>query len=303
MILVMDNDIESLRAQINFIRTNLWRVKESISFLNKKVQNLVPLNCNNPKEDVGVIIGIRDRFDFRIENTFKSLRNQDYDKNLIKIILVDYGSRAKYILKLKKLCQRYNVEYVRVRRLEHWNRSHCLNIGIKRAQTKYILLSDMDIVFEYNYISEAVKELQKNPYQIIFSEFFEILEGGVTERTDVIRDYNKLLSRCKTRNERTQMYDYTFGLGMIMTLNGFFHQVRGFDENYKVWGWEDEDMVERLRMIGLELKKLETSSFVHQWHPRYEGVREEDKHYMQENLNYFRKSFTIQRNLFGWGEI
>jgi predicted glycosyltransferase involved in capsule biosynthesis len=296
------NGLKLLKSEIDYFKTEILKLKESITFLNKQIYNLMPIS-ENSKEDVSVIIGIRDRYDYKIENALKSLRNQDYDKDLIKIVIVDYGSRIKYFLELKSLCEKYNAEYIRVRRITNWSRSHCLNIGIKRAKTKYILVSDVDIIFENNYLSESVKELKKNPSRVIFSEVFDSLEGDINENTDILKDYSKIRDKCLTRNERTKMYDYTFGLGIIITLNCFFHQINGFDENYKVWGFEDEDLIARLGMIGVELKKIETTSYIHQWHPRYDGIKKEERFQIMKNKEYLNKSYSLKRNRFGWGEL
>ncbi|MDD5193685.1 MAG: galactosyltransferase-related protein [Candidatus Nanoarchaeia archaeon] len=298
----MNQEICQLKNQMDSLKIELLKLKESLDFLNERLPCLFIPDSNYPKEDISVVIGIRDRYDYRIENALKSLRNQDYDKNLIKILVVDYGSQIKHFLKLKRLCERYNAEYIRVRRISCWNRAHCLNIGIKKSNTKYILLSDVDIVFEKNYISEGIKELKKNPSQIIFSEVFESKEEDINEKTNILRNFDKIKARCSNRNELTKMYDYTFGLGIILTLNYFFKQINGLDENYRVWGFEDEDLIARFKMMGLKLKKLENTSYIHQWHPRYEGVKAEDKPQIEKNLAYLRNSHTIKRNLFGWGD-
>ena len=49
------------------------------------------------KEDITVVIGVKNRFDHRLENAFKSIRSQDYPQKLIKITLVDYDSDKKLI--------------------------------------------------------------------------------------------------------------------------------------------------------------------------------------------------------------
>jgi cellulose synthase/poly-beta-1,6-N-acetylglucosamine synthase-like glycosyltransferase len=120
--------------------------------INKILLHLTPLPKYS-KNDINVVIAVKNRGDRkRVENAFKSIRNQDYSQNLIKITLVDYDSNKIVIPRLKKLCELYNVEYIRVENKPVWCKSHALNIAIKKAKTKYILSTDIDIIFREDYI-------------------------------------------------------------------------------------------------------------------------------------------------------
>lgn len=296
--------IDDIKSEIEALRVEILKTKESLRFLSSKLYGFLFVPKENSKEDVTVVIDIRDRFDYRIENVLKSLRNQDYGKELIKIILVDYGSRPRDILPLKKICEIYEAEYLRTRQKSRWSRSCCLNIGIKRADTKYILTSDVDIIFEKNYIREAVAELQKNPFQLLCCEVLDSTEGTIDGRTDVLKDYQSLKINCVTRKKDTGRYDYVFGMGIIMTLRSFFVFVSGFDENYHIWGLEDDDIVERFKLMGLELKNISCStSYIHQWHPKFKAANDEERQQIEKNGEYFRRAYSIVRNKKGWGEL
>ncbi len=293
---------KNLNTDIEKIRIEILKLKESLNYLHNKTNKLISFQ-DYKNEDITVIIGIRNRLDYRIKNALESIRNQDYNQNLIKIIIVDYCSEIKLFFDIKKLCEKYNTQLIRAYGISHWNRAHSLNIGIKKAKTKYILLSDTDIIFERNYLSEAIKELQNNPYQAIICEMLDSNEGDINEKTDVVREYYSIKKRCITRAEKTKIYNYAFGQSIILVPNYFLHEINGLDENYSVWGNEDEDLVERLKMIGLNLKKInDRTSHIHQWHPKFEGIKEKDKKMIAKNREYFNKSYTIKRNLFGWGE-
>ena len=88
------------------------------------------LNEKYPIDDVTVIIPIKNRYDFRLENALKSLRNQDYRQDLIKIIVVDYDGLLEFINPLKKLCQKFDAKYIRIEERPVWCKSECLNVGI-----------------------------------------------------------------------------------------------------------------------------------------------------------------------------
>ena len=174
------------------------------------------------REDVTVIIGVKNRLDYRITNALKSLRNQTYDQNLIKIILVDYNSNKKLIRKYKKICKKYNTDYVRVSNQPVWSRSHCLNIAIKRTKTKYILTSDVDIIFEKNYIKTVIKKLQIKPYRVIVCKMLDSAKDDINKHTDIIKNYEALKTKAKFRTKKGG--ELFFGKSINATLTYFYHK-------------------------------------------------------------------------------
>jgi len=265
---------------------------------------LVSDSSKKDREDVTVIIGVRNRFDYRLRNAFKSIRNQDYDQSLIKIILVDYGSEENYIKGFQDLCQEFCVEYIRVEDIKVWNRSHALNIGIKKCNTKYVLCSDVDDIFEKNYISECIKEIQRDFEQIIFSTMFMLAEEDVLENTDTVSSYSLLKKKSLPRAEVENCYSCTYGLSINLTLTRFYFDIKGYDEYYTAWGNEDDDIIKRFKKFGLKITNIDgKTSYLHQWHPMYEGLSEKDKNQIKNNREYYARMNTIKRNPEGWGEF
>jgi hypothetical protein len=254
------------------------------------------------KKNVTVILGVRDRLDYRLENAFESIRNQDYDQALIDIILVDYGSKNKFVSGFKKLCKKYNVKYIR-KCSDKWSRSHALNIGIKNVKTKFILCSDVDIIFEKNYVRECINRLIENPFQVLWNTMLDLPEGRLSCGDKIGKSYEELKNSAIPRAQ-IQNLKYPYGNSIIFTLTRFFYDIRGYDENYTVWGSEDKDINERFKMMGLKIKNIgNKSSFLHQWHESYEGLSEEERGQIKKNSNYFYQAYTLLRNETGWGLV
>ncbi len=272
-----------------------WRVKETglvyYFFLRHWYRLMLRFGLRSSKKpDITVIIGLKNRFDEKIKNALKSIRNQDYNQNLIKILVVDYDSKKEIIPKLKKLCNKYGAKHIRANHKPVWNRGHCLNVGIKRAKTKYILTSDTDIIFEKNYIKEAVEELEKNPYQVVLSRCLNLPNIKINEL-----DIYKLKKLAKNRDTAK------FALGINLTLTYYYHKMHGYDEKYELWGYEDNDLIRRFLRIGLNINVIKNKSFyLHQWHPP--GYCAKDKGKILENLRYFESNNCIIRNRDEWGK-
>ncbi len=273
-----------------------------INELNRKLEK-IRIKGDVEKENISVVIGVRNRLDYRLENALKSIRNQDYFQDMIEIILVDYGSDISFVEKFKKLCNRFDADYIRVDNVNVWNRSHALNIGIKKCNTKYVLCSDVDIIFEKNYFYECLKELQRDSMQIVWRDMLDLFERDISEGFDVVKGYDFLKKKSVLR-AKIEKSNYSFGLGIIFTLKKHFFEIRGYDEYYTYWGCEDDDIAKRFKMCGLKFKNIsDRASYLHQWHPKYEGLDEKKENIIKRNRNYFKRINSVLRNESGWGIV
>lgn len=180
------------------------------------------------REDVTVVIAVRDRCDYRLVNCLKSIRSQEYDQGLIAIVLVDYGSMSDYIQGYEAICKKYNVKYMRIENQLSWCRSHALNIGIRNAGTKYLFNTDVDIILKSNYIKTAVHELKKDPMQVVLSHVLYTSEEDISGEIDTVKEYPGFENYIKLSP--------AVGAGINFALTYFYHIIRGYDEYYKWWG-------------------------------------------------------------------
>ena len=243
-IIYLNRKSENRASDIINIKKDLSKVREEVKTLHLQIfsqnswrmsliydQNL-KLNDQYSKDDVTVIIPIRNRNDYRLPNALKSLRNQNYNKNLIHIYVIDYDGSTEFIDSLKNICESYSVHYMRIENRSGWNKSKCINIGLRDAITKYVLLSDVDIIFENNYISEAVKELQSNPYSIVRCTFRDSIRDDISATTDIINDYQIIKDKSTFRHELLQRSSADYGKGVIFLLKDFLVKIGGLDEFY-----------------------------------------------------------------------
>ena len=268
----------------------------------RKIYLFLPILLNKyANEDITVVIPVRNRCDYRLVNALKSLREQDYDKKLIKISVIDYGSKKEFIDKYKEICKKFDAEYIRVENTIIWCKAHALNIGIKRANTKYVMSTDVDMILENNYLNEAVKELRRNPYQILISTFFCSSEGDINNKINIKKSYAELKDKANKIDTKTIFGNLNVGINVGLAY--FYKKIKGYDERYKLWGYEDNDLIKRFELLGLNVCDIsKKSSFIHQWHPSTEKKKDFifEKH-RYTNWNYLLKSSSIIRNKSGWG--
>lgn len=249
-----------------------------------------------------VIIGLRNRTDYRITNALRSIRDQSHPARLVRILVVDYGSEPVSAALVAELCREYGAEYMHVEEAGIWSRSRCLNVGIRRVETTFVLTSDVDILLSTQYLSHGVRALRKSPLSVVGSAMLDLPE----ESTEVVRSASHAPGplRLEEWKERSSpRLDLAFHPSITMTYTAFHHLIRGYDEYYELWGGEDVDLMRRLTRLGLEPRALEPSAFyLHQWHPKYENIPEQGRlAVIRRNHEYLDSHDSIVRNDAGWG--
>jgi predicted glycosyltransferase involved in capsule biosynthesis len=239
---------------------------------------------------VTFVLGVRNRDDYRLANALKSMRGQTHPADLIRIVVVDYGSEPASAREVERLCAEYRADYVRVGQVSEWSRSRCLNVGLRRVETKFLLVSDVDIVFSPRYVEAALEILATSPTSVVCSAMLELPEESAelcerTARTEDELPLEEWRRWCRPR------HDVEWHPSICMTYTAIFRALGGYDEFYEGWGWEDVDLMRRFVYLGLRPKfPVGDSFYMHQWHPPSEREQE------LRNQSYFDNAHSIVRN-------
>ncbi|MEM0481126.1 MAG: glycosyltransferase [Candidatus Aenigmatarchaeota archaeon] len=125
-----------------------WYIFLAISFLKKakkkKIRNL-------PK--VSVLIAAYNE-EKNIGKCLESLRNINYPKEKLEIIVVDDGSKDKTY----EIAKSFGVK---VYKIKHSGKCAALNFGLKKCKGKYILTLDADTILDKDFIIEAIPLFDK----------------------------------------------------------------------------------------------------------------------------------------------
>ncbi len=261
------------------------------------------LDRERPRPDeITVLIGARNRGDHRLANALRSFREQTYPARLVQIIVVDYGSEAIQAATTRTLCRLYGAHYIRVSDIEVWSRSRCLNIGLRRARTKWVMTSDVDVMVSTTYLADAIAALTAEPLSVLCAPMLDLPAGSADAFRSLALN-GRPLQLDAWRPQCTPRLGWPLHPSVAVTYARYLELVGGYDEFYEIWGSEDEDLLLRLRYLGLDVVTPTLRSFyVHQWHPKYEDVPGGERApQIERNRAHLLRNHAIVRNRHDWG--
>jgi hypothetical protein len=204
---------------------------------------------------ITIIYPYRNRDLLRIKNSLDSLAAQSV-KNF-KVLFVDYGSDLVKHRQVEEMLVNYKfVNYIYSYSIHQpWSRSKAINIGIRKVETDYVFIADIDIIFHFKFI-EFLYQI-KNP---VTSFYFQVgyLDKYESQELKSFDDY-KITLTSSSQAQGLSLIPYQ----ILMELNGF-------DEFFHYWGAEDEDLHNRIINANYTSKFYEKEIFLlHQWHPEF----------------------------------
>ncbi|HTF98526.1 MAG TPA: galactosyltransferase-related protein [Cellvibrio sp.] len=210
----------------------------------------------------------------RVVTHFHSISSQ-----IGSIIIIDFDEKKpsmphEKIHKLKEKIKGFR--YIFVEGQQYFNKSIALNIGASYSSSEIILFCDADILLEPDFLKNGIGILSQDDKNFITPEF-------VTESD--------------TRESR-------LAPGICMLYKSDYVLINGYSNEYKGWGMEDMDFIERLKKTGI--KRVLYSSGIHMSHP--DEARTQNYHsnsvdeMRRQNRALFQKKIE-EKNLNGTMDI
>lgn len=248
-----------------------------------------------PTPLVTVVLAIRNRGGVRLENWLRSLRWQvGVEPSDVEVLITDYGSDPEQAAELQRLAPRYGATVIRVDDSGPWNKPRALNIAIKRARGRYVMTTDVDMIYAPNYLRSMLDvQAEHRDGALVLCQCHDLGPETVGQRVE-LADLPALRQGSTLRSR--------LGIGGCMAATtAWFHHARGFDQRMTRWGAEDQDLADRAARSGLtHVWMSDRTSMLHQYHPtlKYDSR-------WQTRRNRWRLRLTgwiVQKNWLGWGE-
>ena len=204
---------------------------------------------------ITIIYAYRNRDLKRIQKSIESLCSQT-NKNL-KVIFVDYGSDIVIANQVADLIKKYPfVQYHYLDTIyQPWNKSKALNYAIKKTDSDFCFIADIDMIFHPEFIKLLILKSLNNTVT-----FFKV--GFLSQEES--------LKSLSFEDYKIKFYSNEEATGMSLLPTKNLKDIHGYEEFFHFWGAEDTDLHNRLRNSGCTINYYdEKILMLHQWHSNY----------------------------------
>ena len=152
-------------------------------------------------------------------------------------------------------------------------RTHYINLLLHKAQTPVVSIWDTDIIIPLTQVEEAINNIENGcvlayPYSGSYVLLPPDLSSRLTEEgcLEEIQSVNL-----------PSLYQRPFCGGAFFVNRKIYLSIGGENENFTSWGPEDVERLNRVRIMGYDVKWTSSGRAYHLHHPRYVNSRFKDK--------------------------
>jgi hypothetical protein len=245
----------------------------------------------------------------QLNRTLQSIKKSLFDKKKLEIIIVndcslDEHNIDDFIKKYKSL----NIKIINIKKEEKiwFNSSIPYNIGLNNVKYDKILIQNPESYHVGDILTDLNERLTK--YSYINYACYSISKKEYNEnnydKINYLNEKNKFICESGWYNHfniNPTCYHYA---SAIFTENIF--KLNGFDEIYKDGiGWDDNELLFRIKRLGLNIKLTNKPFVLHQWHEsnfHYNDLSPKEEIEEKNNLFYKNRDLfinhTIKKNIY-----
>lgn len=201
-----------------------------------------------PKVTVGICV--RNCAEY-VEETIKSVLNQDFPFKLVEIIFVDDGSQDNTLAIIRKYASSMSISST-VLSTSWKGIGHARNMVIDQAIGDYIMWVDGDMTLSTDFMRKLVDYMDQHP-RIAVAKGKQALEPG-GNLLATLETYGRAASRM-VDYESEKSSAKSLGTGGCIYRVEALRRVGKFDENFRGYG-EDFDLELRMRGAGYSLSTV-----------------------------------------------
>jgi len=246
------------------------------TFIELEKKKLLESEIKWERKKVSIIIPCFERFDL-LRKTIAALSVQDYPSHLIELIIVDDGSRSHAIEKIfDEFAKKINLYFARQAH-NGYGLTRARNLGARSATGDVLFFLDSDIILPRVFIRELMSFHHiSNDVSVLGIRSFVDATDVSAEDIMTLKVLPENIKKCKSSNPHLQnfnlvgenvdwrIFDFKknnnlkqstnpfryFGGGHASVTREKFFAIGGYDENFSLWGNEDQEFAYRLWSVG-----------------------------------------------------
>ncbi|MDX8335925.1 glycosyltransferase [Candidatus Cetobacterium colombiensis] len=269
-------------------------------------------------EKISVVVCVYNRFEY-VRNILKSLIEQTAD--IHEVIFADDGSKTdlqEAIKDLIPLCK-FKVKIVWQEDIG-FRLAKSRNNAVKFSEGDYIIFMDQDIIFDKDFISKIIKHKKRGNVVYTKALWTDSKQRDEIQKIfDIDYNYKRIYSIIESEQhikalksiKKARLYSllYKFHLrkrggkfaGLFISLyKDDLLKINGFDEKYIGFGYEDDDLANRLFKSGINTIPVDFEFFpIHMAHPSSPSEAESpnEKYYRDRKKEIFKGDYRCKYGL------
>lgn len=180
-----------------------------------------------------------------------------------------------------------NAKYIYEYSDSYMHRTRMFNDGVRTSERKYVALYDTDVFVKPEAMQIALEKLNTNVFVFPYNGVFLNMEGKTKNRFIDEIEFSELpmVNKASANDQYSDdihcVHPMSAG-GVTIFRRKEYLMYGGYNERFKSWGWEDNEIIERFTKLGFPPFRLDGYNLYHLDHRR--GVDSGPTH------NYFRKN-------------
>lgn len=278
-------------------------------------------------ERVSIVVPVYNRAE-RLARCLAGICLQTYPKELMEVVITDDGSSDEVLSVVARYAQRLDLQYVKQADLGY-RLSAARNLGIRAARHRNIAIIDCDLIPLPGFIESMMKYLHHFDNLVLLGHQRFVDPTGVSDE-DILHDPTWLDRMPQIQSENTTMataaggehtidwryelyaktdtlrndeYPFrAFSSGHVAYRKALIERTGGYDEEFTVWGCEDNEAGYRLMLQGAYFVPVLEAIDLHQEPPGGQNETNREKHRVISR-ELLQRKVPATRGWFGKGFV
>ncbi|HIP30370.1 MAG TPA: glycosyltransferase [Sulfurospirillum arcachonense] len=215
-----------------------------------------------------------------------------------EIIIADDGSRKDTAIMIKEMAKDSPIPIIHVwQKDEGFQLSKIRNKAIKKSTSDYIIVSDGDMILHSHFIKDHLACAKEGYYiqgsRVLMDESYsqKLLKNALFKTPTFFSKHiknrkNSLYLPFLTKQvcqKRSQQLKRIRGCNFSLYKKDIY-KVNGFNEDFKTWGREDSEFVQRLYNIGMKRKNLKFAAIQYHIHHKSGHASSENDMLLEQTI-------------------